>query len=252
MKVCFVSCHYPPLSRTWRRYQFARLLAEGGCQVEVVAHGNVSRALGAFVDDADTLADDPRIPVHRPRALPWHLAGELLHRGGAIPCPNLNWLRPAARAAAAVARGQGSAIVGVYPPLTNHMAARLAAQKSGARLVLDYRDEFLGLATGLRRPWAERIEPWLIKGADLISVATESVAGNLLERYDLSPDKIHVTHNGYWEEGGAVFPGRDKVQVVYAGALSGAQGVEVIAQALALLWEKRPDVAGQVEVKLVC
>ena len=91
MKVCFFSCQYPPLSRTWRRYMFARYLADGGCDVEVVAHGNISQALGSFTDDPDLAREDPGIPVHRVRALPWHLAGEVLYRSGAIPCPYLNW-----------------------------------------------------------------------------------------------------------------------------------------------------------------
>ena len=199
MKTCFVSCHYPPLSRTYRRYQFARLLADGGCDVEVVAYGNVSLALGSFIVDRDMMEDDPEIRVHRPAAIPWHLAGEFLYRTGLIPCSNLNWLFTATRTAASIVQSTTDAVLGIYPPVVNHLAAARAAQRTGAKLVLDFRDEYLGLASGVRRPWARLCEKRLVEKADLISVATEELGKRLMERYHLPEERIHLTLNGYWQ-----------------------------------------------------
>ena len=185
MKVCFISCHYPPLSRTFRRYQFARLLADGGCHVEAVVHGNVSQRIGGFVEDSDLLEDDPRIEVHRPKAVPWHLSGEILFRMGLIPCPHLNWLRPAIRSGERIAQSEKDVVLGLYPPITDHLAAWSIARRTGARLVLDFRDEYLGLARGIRRPWAKMVEKMVVQRADLVSVATEAVGENLMSRYGL-------------------------------------------------------------------
>lgn len=251
-RVCVVTCHYPPLSRTYRRYQFARYLHEGGCRVEVVAHGNISRALDTFVNDPGLAAVDPAIPIHRPRACPWHLTGELLYRAGLIPCPHLNWLLPAARAAARMAAGPDDLVLGIYPPLTNQLAAWLASRRTGARLVLDYRDEYLGLHRGLRRAWAAWCERRLVARAALVSVATERLAQTLVERYGLPDGRVHVTSNGWWDEveGDLALPCRERVRLVYAGALSPAQGLEVLCRAVEIWTGRHPEEADRLEVRI--
>ena len=245
MKVCFISCHYPPLSRTFRRYQFARLLADGGCDVEAVAHGNVSQRIGGFVEDPDLRKDDPEIKVHRPRAIPWHLTGEFLFRMGFIPCPHLNWLMPAVRTGAQIVHSEKDVVFGLYPPLTDHLVAWWISRRTGARLVLDFRDEYLGLARGARRPWARVCEKMVVQRADLVSVATRAVGENLVDRYGLPREKIHLTMNGYWEEvkEDLTYSQRNTVRIVYAGALSSAQGIEVLCQAVEILEKTRPELA---------
>lgn len=249
MKVCFISAQYPPLSRTWRRYQFARLLAEGGCDVEVVTHGNISRALGSFVDDPDMVADSAWL-VHRPRAVPWYLTGEVLFRAGLVACPYVNWVGPAARAASRIV-GPDDVVCSVYPPLSNHMAAYRTAMRTGARLVLDFRDEYLGLSHGVRRWQARAWQARLLARADLVSVATEAVADSFVQQ-GLSADRVHLTENGYWERPQDLppYPARTPVRVVYVGALSAAQGPEVLADAVALLRARDPVRAQQIEVEI--
>ncbi len=248
--VCLLTCHYPPLSRTYRRYQFARYLADGGCRVTVVAHGNISRAFGTFVDDPSLAVDDPQIPVWRPRALPWHLTGELLHRLGLIPCPHVNWLGPAARTARRVIVPAPSVVLGVYPPLTNHLAAWRAARATGRPLVLDFRDEYLGLHRGRRRPWASWYEPRLIAAAALISVATQRLADTLMSRYGMPPERLHVTSNGWWDavDGDLALPPQGRVRLVYSGALSVAQGPGVLVDAVRRWAAQHPDRAEDLEV----
>ena len=252
MKVCFITCHFPPLSRTYRRYQFARYLADGGCQVEVVTHGNISRALGAWVDDPDLVVDDDDLVVHRPRAVPWYLSGELLYRIGLISCPHLNWCGPATRAARRVAASPEDVVVGVYPPLTNLIAAYRTARRTGARLVVDFRDEYLGLALGPRRRLARKWQARLLGAADLVSVATPAIARNFAERDGLSPDRVHVTQNGYFDDPGEPPPppGGDEVRLVYAGAISAIQGVDVLCRALELLRRDKPGLAAQVRATI--
>lgn len=252
MKVCFITCHYPPLSRTYRRYQFARYLADGGCRVEVVAHGNISRALGAWVDDPDLVADDGDIAVHRPRAFPWHLTGELLYRAGLIACPHLNWRWPATREACRVAATRSEAVVGVYPPLTNLIAAYCTARRTGARLVVDFRDEYLGLARGARQRLARKWQARLLAAADLVSVATPAIARNFAERDGLPEERLHITENGYFDDPGEPPPppGGEQVRIVYAGAISAIQGVDVLCQALEVLRRDKPHLAERVRVSI--
>ena len=154
MKVAFISAQYPPLSRTYRRYQFAQLLAEGGCDLEVITHGNISKALGTFVDDPDMVADSPW-PVHRPRSIPWYLTGEVLFRSGLVACPYVNWIPAATRIACRIV-GPQDVVCSVYPPLSNHIVAYHTSKRTRARLVLDFRDEYLGLSLGARRWQARR------------------------------------------------------------------------------------------------
>ena len=230
---------------------FARLLADGGLDVEVVTHGNVSRALGAFVDDADLLGDDADLPVHRVRATPWHLAGEILHRAGLVPCPHVNWLSAAARRAGTIAPSAGDAIVSVYPPLTDHMAACRAARRTGARLVLDYRDDHLGLKSPLQKPLASRWERRALGQAALVSVATEEIGHSLAATYGVPADKLTVTANGYWDEVAAEdlsFREADDIHFVYAGAISPAQGLELLCAATGELRRRHPAVGKRVRV----
>ena len=252
MKVCFVSCQYPPLSRTLRRYKFARFLKDGGCDIEVVAHGNISHALGTFLDDPGLCGDDPDIRVHRPRAFPWYLMGEALYRTGAVPCPYINWLRPAISTARKIARSPGDVVLGIYPPLTNLLSAWRVSRHTGARLVLDFRDEYLGLAKGMRVPWATWCEKRLVDEASLISVATEKAANNLVERYGLPEERVHLTENGFWDEvtDEKSYPSGDKVRIVYAGALSPAQGIEVLFQSIEILKRTFSHLAERIEVEI--
>ncbi|MFC1525545.1 glycosyltransferase [Candidatus Latescibacterota bacterium] len=252
MKVCFITCHYPPLSRTYRRYQFARYLADGGCDVEVVTHGNISRALGSFVDDPDTLTSDVDLTVHRPRAFPWHLTGEVLYRLGVIACPHLNWCRPASRSAERIASSEADAVVGIYPPLTNLIAAYHVSRRTGARLVLDYRDEYLGLARGVRRRLALKWQRRLLAAADLVSVATSVIGRNFVERDGLSEDRLQVTENGYFADPGDVgeyVPDRS-LRLAYAGAISAIQGPEILCQAMEIVRQSRPDLAQRVQATI--
>ena len=253
MKTCFITCHYPPLARTYRRYKFARLLADGGLSVEVVTHGNVSRALGAFVDDADLLGDDADMPVHRLRAMPWYLAGEVLHRAGLIPCPHVNWLPAAARRTAMIAASSRDAIVSVYPPLTDHIAGYMASRRTGAKLVLDYRDDHLGLKSAVQRPLASHWEKRALGQAALVSVATEEIGQSLVAAYGLPAEKLQVTANGYWDEVATQGPlCRDEgdVHFVYAGAISPAQGLEMLCAATGELRRRHPELRDRVRVSV--
>ena len=251
MKTCFITCHYPPLARTYRRYKFARLLADGGLDVEVVTHGNVSRALGAFVDDADLSDDDADLPVHRVRAFPWHLAGEALHRAGMLPCPHVNWLWAAARRASTIATSSNDTIVSVYPPLTDHIAGYLASRRTGARLVLDYRDDHIGLKSTLQKPLAAFWERKALGHATLVSVATPEIGQSLASAYGVPAEKLQVTANGYWDEVGDSAPSfrdEDDVHFVYAGAISAAQGLELLCAATGELRRRHPDLRDLVRV----
>jgi len=209
----------------------------------------MSRALGSFVDDPDTLVQDADIPVHRPRAVPWHLTGEVLYRLGAVACPHMNWLRPAVRAARCIARSPHDVVVGIYPPLTNLIAARRTAQLTGARLVLDFRDEYLGLARGVRRGLAQRWQGRLMRSADLVSVATPVIARNFAERDGLPEDRLHITQNGFFTDPGDVGEraAGERLRIVYAGAISAIQRVEVLCAAMQLAQRERPDLAKRVE-----
>lgn len=249
MKVAFISAQYPPLSRTYRRYGFARLLAEGGCDLEVITHGNISKALGTFVDDPDMDADSSW-PVHRPRCPPWYLTGEVLFRAGLVACPYVNWVPAATRAASRIV-GPRDVVCSVYPPLSNHIVAYHTARRTGARLVLDFRDEYLGLSRGRRRRQARRWQARLLEDADLVSVATQAVVDSFV-RQGLPIDRIHLTQNGYWEAPKALppYPTRERVRIVYVGALSAAQAPEILCDAMALLRRDAPRQAEGVEVEI--
>lgn len=248
MKVCFITAQYPPLSRTYRRFQFARLLSEGGCDLEVVTHGNISKALGTFTNDTN-LSSQSSWPVHRANTIPWYLTGEILFRLGLVACPYANWVQSATRAASKVV-GPADVVCSVYPPLSNHIAAYRTAQRTGARLVLDFRDEYLGLSHGLRRRQASRWQARLLAAADLVSVATQAVADSFVQQ-GLPEDRIHLTENGYWEVPEMPeYPSTGKVKIVYVGAISGAQGPEILCAAMALLQRDDPQRAQRLEIEI--
>ena len=208
----------------------------------MVTHGNVSRALGAFVDDGDMVDLDARIKVHRARALPWHLGGELLYRLGLAACPistgsNRRFELP-------------PVLLDLQPMWSSVSTPPLPIIWSPAGVGLRRRGPpgagrrrlRLELSPRLGRGQATRRERGLVQEADLISVATQGIADNLVERYAIDPAKIHLTQNRYWQEveGDIGYPRREKIRIVYAGAISAAQGLEVLPQALELLAQRQP------------
>jgi glycosyltransferase involved in cell wall biosynthesis len=251
MKLCFITCHYPPMARTYRRYGFARGLHEGGCDVEVVTHGNISHALGAFEDDDGLGTADSEFPVHRPKAIPWHLLGEILFRAGLVACPYRNWYGPAWRRGAKLVHSEADVVMGIYPPMTNLLAAHRVAEATGAKLVLDFRDEYLELTSGIQRRLAENVQSRLLKRADLISVATEVVKERFVQRDRFPAERIHVTENGYWQEADHdEYDTGERMRVVYVGAMSAIQGLGVLCGAVRIVRQARPELAQRLECVL--
>ena len=236
------------MARTYRRYGFARGLKEGGCDVEVIAHGNISHALGAFEDDGGMALHEEEFAVHRPKAVPWHVLGEFLYRAGLAACPYRNWYGPAWRAATTVVHSEADVVMGIYPPMTNLMAALRVSEKTGAKLVLDFRDEYVELASGVRRLLAKRIHGRLLQRADLVSVATEAIKERFVFRDRFPADRIHVTENGYWQNAGtSEYEATEKVRIVYVGAMSAIQGLGVLCDAMRVVSETRPELTRQIE-----
>lgn len=256
-KVYFIACCFPPFGRgnAITNSCVANYLAEEFA-VEVVCMQREEGGLIAYQEDRSLEEGlNPRLSVRRVVAANWYGLNIALYALGVLPCYFLNWAWRVWRQRAELFAEPG-AVFAVYPVFSDLVVGYLVSRRYGFPLLVDFRDDFSGvMASGWRkvlRPFYRLLEKRIIRAADRVSVTTEALRQDLLDRYALTSDKVEVVYN--------IVPpiaeetekdrgdGQDPLRIIYAGAMSRVQKPEVLLKAYADLlqrdsgWEERLQV----------
>jgi glycosyltransferase involved in cell wall biosynthesis len=171
-----------------------------------------------------------------------------------LPCYYLNWAWRVWKQRNALFAEDG-AVFAVYPVFSDLVVGYLISRWRGFPLLVDFRDDFSGvMSRGWRRilrPFYRLLEMRIIQVADRISVTTEALREDLLQRYGLAPDKVEVVYNvvpPMADDQPIEDPRQEPKRIIYAGAMSRVQKPEILLKAYAHLlardskWSERLQV----------
>ncbi|MCB0138889.1 MAG: glycosyltransferase family 4 protein [Caldilineaceae bacterium] len=175
-------------------------------------------------------------------------------RGGMRRLANYFSFVGASAVAGALAAKQFDVVLASSPPLFIGLAGLFLARVRRASLIFDVRDIWpeLAVEAGEFKPdatmvvWGERLERFLYRQANQITVVTRRKEKKLLDK-GVPAHKLHIVSNGVdidvlqpknLEDWRQKFELGDKFVAVYAGLIGIFQGVDVIVHAAKLLKEQ--------------
>lgn len=257
--------NYPPLGRggSLMKHHIARLLAELGWRIEVLAGAEGQGTLIRQVEDASLLPEIPEsIRVHRYSPINFGPIPELLYVAGLRVCPQYPWFKGWHRRISKIP--PGDAVLASFPPVSNLLLGEHLADTFKVPLFLDFRDEFSGTRSREKtRRWARKaavIEERLIRKAAHVFVTSKTVLGSLVNRYALTEEQCTVVLNGIFapeSELEAIERARkartdSTFRMVWLGTLSQHQRPEVLIEGFRLWQENHPGERNRAELLLVC
>jgi hypothetical protein len=167
----------------------------------------------------------------------------------AFPDVYMGWsLRVIANLGRILRETQPDVIVTTSPPMSVHLIGLAAKRRYQVRWVADFRDPWVGDAqivwrtqTRVRRPFMMRLERAVVRQADLVTTAFDSITNDLAERAQRA-DIVTVT-NGYdledWQ--GIVPRVCEPFTIVYTGSLAwGGRNLTGLFRALEILEYQEP------------
>jgi len=248
-KVYFIACCFPPFGRgnAITNSCVANFLARD-FDVEVVCMQREDGGLISYQEDESLergLHADLR--VERVAAANWRGLNIALYAVGLLPCYYLNWVWRVWQRRADLFAEPG-VVFAVYPVFSDLLLGYMVSRRYGFPLLVDFRDDFSGVMTrGWRRvlrPFYRFLERRLLASADRISVTTEQLRRDLLDRHSLSEAKVEVVYNVVPAVvGGTVVPSEKDLgplRIVYAGAMSRVQKPEILLKAYRRLSQDDP------------
>ena len=249
-KIYFIACCFPPFGRGNSITNFC--VANGLSKhfnVDVVSMEREEGGIIAYHEDAGLEeAVSQKIKVHRIRAARWWEINVLLYVTGILPCYFINWAWSVWRRRDDIF-GQKGVIFTVYPVFSDLLVGYLISRRYKMPLLVDFRDDFSGvMASGWRRRlgWYYRFfEKNIVRRADKITVTTEELRKDLIERYGVANEKVKVVYNIVPTASRGRQNGSDvlnkPLRVIYAGAMSSIQKPEILLSAYANLQTDIPD-----------
>jgi len=219
-QVLWLSYYAPPMggSGVQRPVKFAKYLAKLGWTLHWVCpkEGSYPYRDEGLMQDLDS----DRIHVHRvgggtPQhsilgrwiqsiyyALPASLAARL-NSWLYFPDNKVGWARDAhATALELISTHQIPLIFVTGPPFSSFSLATSLAEETGAKLVLDLRDDWLEnqfhqYATASRRTQMAKLEQQVLSKADAIAVINDHTRSSLAKRHPTLAQRMSVIHNGF-------------------------------------------------------
>ena len=169
-----------------------------------------------------------------------------------IPDQTIGWLFPALRAGRIATKDWAPDIVfASAPPFTTLIVGRLIARRTGAPLVIEYRDRWMEDPYGLEEPkirrWLDRkIEEWCARAAKSIVTVSEPWAEDYKARWG---KPVTVAYNGFDPDDVEILndvmpePG-DKLNILYTGIIyPERRDPTPLLEALSLLGEERHKIS---------
>lgn len=203
-------------------------------------------------------------------------------RGLGIPGRHLSWVLAARRAADRILRRQAfDLILTTSPPHEVHLVGRAVQRDWGIPWIADLRDPIVGNFADGERPdcydrFYRRIESLVVRRADSVVTTCDELANDLASRHGLTGgDRApRCITNGFDTADAPVTTGRSRPSekpfipgepgmfdepvagrrsfvMAHVGSLYSGQRMNPVLAALELLARERPDVCGQLELRIV-
>jgi glycosyltransferase involved in cell wall biosynthesis len=249
MNLLFVAYYFPPmgLSGVTRILKFVKYLSEMGWDVQVLTGSPASY----YAFDESLLEEIPRrVRVIRTGSLDLHhiggggekkvrtplpaSAGRRLSRFLLVPDSKIGWYPFAVSAGRRiVATWKPRVVYASAPPWTSFLVGSSIAKRSGAHLVLDYRDSWLmdsqsPQPTFLHRLLSSRLEARIVARSSAVVAVNEWVRRELVSRYPGIAHTSCTIYNGFDPEDFSRLPdvevpfarpGADCLRLIYTGTL---------------------------------
>ncbi|MEE3257571.1 MAG: glycosyltransferase family 4 protein [Candidatus Latescibacterota bacterium] len=258
-RVYFIACCFPPFGRgnSITNSCVANHLAEE-FDVEVVCMELKDGGVIAYQEDqslAESLHD--KLEVTRVPAANWYGLNIALYALGVLPCYFLNWAWRVWRRRERIFKRPGT-VFAVYPIFSDLVLGYWLSKCYGWPLLVDFRDDFSGvMARGWRRvfkPFYRWLEKKIIAAADTVTVTTEALRQDILDRYGLAADKVVVVYNIVPPAPSAARKvarsDETPLKAIYAGALSQVQKPEILLKAYARLLQRDAIWSQRLQVEL--
>ena len=277
-RVLVIAYYFPPmgLSGVQRTAKFVKFLPRFGWEPTVITCE--PRGYFAFDDSLRAEVEANGVEVIRTRALdPTRLfrrrevvaLPEERHRKWFsalsqflfVPDNKIGWYAPAVKAGLRTfTREPFDVIFSTAPPYTAHLIGRTLSRRTGAPLVLDFRDDWIGnprhdYPTPVHRKASARLEQRALQASRSIVVINEEIRRNLLARNDglVEPDNVTVIPQGFDPEDLASAVPTDRrpetFVLLYSGVFYDAQTPEFFLRGLADLLNRRADLRDRVEAR---
>lgn len=139
----------------------------------------------------------------------------------------------------------------------NSVMVRVKRARPNLRWIAQFSDPWVGNpleVNRLTKLWNERNEPRMLQSADFVVHSSRYSLDLMMSNHpQVSRSKTDVIPHAYDE---ALFPSRtkarnEKILLRYVGVLYGRRSPEPLFQALAALFERRPDLQGKLCVELI-
>jgi glycosyltransferase involved in cell wall biosynthesis len=195
------------------------------------------------------------------------LPGFMAHARLLILNPTTRWIPFAIwQGWRSIRRTQFGAILATAPVFQNLVVGGVLKELTGVPLVLEFRDAWTAGPLRAERPFRKRIldsalESWLIRRADKVIAATESVTQDFANRYGYaaSQGKFLTIANGYDESERTLaaspvpehMANRSIFRIVYAGSLYGVRTPRYFLAAVRVLLDRRPDLRPRLRLTFV-
>ena len=258
-KVYFIACCFPPFGRgnAITNSCVANNLAEK-CVVEVVCMDREEGGMIAYQEDSSLEESlHPGLDLRRVKAANWRGLNVIFYALGVLPCYFLNWAWSVWRQREKFFTEPG-VVFAVYPVFSDLILGYMISRRYGWPLIADFRDDFSGVMTrGWRkilRPFYRHLEKRIIEAADRVSVTTEGLRRDLINRYGFSGEKFEVVYNIVppvpASEVAETERYRRSLRIIYAGAMSRVQKPEILLKAYAHLLAEDSGWSERLQVEL--
>lgn len=257
-KLYFIACCFPPFGRgnAITNSCVVNHLAEK-FSVDVVCMKLKEGGLISYQEDESLkLGIKSNVKVQRVEGANWFGLQTALYIVGLFPCYFLNWAWQVWRQRTSFF-SEGGIVFAVYPVFSDLVLGYLISRRYGFPFIVDFRDDFSGvMSSGWRRifrPYYRFLERKIVRTAKGISVTTETLRNDLVNRYGLDPTTIRVVYNIVPKikrpSNSSENRPEGKLSVIYAGAMSRVQKPEVLLKAYAQLLKGDPKWSERVLVE---
>jgi glycosyltransferase involved in cell wall biosynthesis len=254
-RIYFISSAFAPLGRTSViMSHYARFLAEDGFDVRVITTGERKGFFLNWVNDYELYEQIKQVVDIRIIKYPQYaLLDEIIGILKIQPTMLMRWVKEVERNANSFIDKDGI-ILAVYPDIADLYIGEYLKKKYNLPLIIDLRDLPQSFTSNVKNEKWFNLEKNFFKNADFITVATDTIKNNLIERYNYPENRIETVYNGFGDintlENKTVEVKKKDFVITYAGTMSVNQKPEILTLAYKKLVEKYPDAAKNIKIHI--